>query len=180
MEYSIFHQNNQFYIITNQDHPNFSIKKCSIYSTSKEHWKAFISGRDNVLIEGLDIFKDFLVISERENGLTKLNVKNLKDQTHHYIPFNEPAYVVGTTSNLTMDTPILRYAYNSMVNPGTVFEYNMISKEGKILKEKEVVGGYNQNDYVAERIWATGRTELKYLCQWFIKKELKKMVIIQH
>lgn len=174
LEYSIFHQNNQFYIITNQDHPNFSIKKCSIDSTSKEHWKAFISGRDNVLIEGLDVFKDFLVISERENGLTKLNVKNLKDQTHHYIPFNEPAYVVGTTSNLTMDTPILRYAYNSMVNPGTVFEYNMISKEGKILKEKEVVGEYNQNDYVAERIWATGRDGTKIPMSMVYRKGIKK------
>lgn len=174
LEYSIFHQNNQFYVVTNQDHPNFSIKRCAIDSTNKENWKEFISGRDSVLIEGLDVFNDFLVISERENGLTRLNVMNLKDQTNHFIPFKDPAYVVSTTSNLTMDTSVLRYAYNSMTNPGTIFEYDMNSKKSTILKEKEVVGGYNKNDYVAERIWATGRDGTQIPMSMVYKKGIKK------
>ena len=114
------------------------------------------------------------MISEREKGLTRLNVMNLKDQTNHFIPFKEPAYVVGTTSNLTMDTSVLRYAYNSMTNPGTVFEYDMNTKKSTILKEKEVVGGYNKNDYVAERIWATGRDGTQIPMSMVYKKGIKK------
>ena len=174
LEYGIYHQGNQFYIITNQDHLNFSIKTCNLDSTNKDNWKEFIPGRENVLIEGLDVFNDFLVISERENGLTNLNVMNLKNDSSHYIPFNEPAYVAGTSTNLTMDSNVLRFAYNSLVNPGTLFEYNMLSKESKVLKEKEIVGGYNKQEFISERIWATGRDGTKIPMSMVYKKGIKK------
>ena len=174
LEYGIYHQSNQFYIITNQDHLNFSIKTCNLDSTNKDNWKEFIPGRENVLIEGLDVFNDFLVISERENGLTNLNVMNLKNDSSHYIPFNEPAYVAGTSTNLTMDSNVLRFAYNSLVNPGTLFEYNMLSKESKVLKEKEIVGGYNKQEFISERIWATGRDGTKIPMSMVYKKGIKK------
>ena len=174
LEYGIYHQGNQFYIITNQDHLNFSIKTCNLDSTNKENWKEFIAGRENVLIEGLDVFNDFLVISERENGLTNLNVMNLKNDSSHYIPFNEPTYVAGTSTNLTMDSNVLRFAYNSLVNPGTLFEYNMLSKESKVLKEKEIVGGYNKQEFISERIWATGRDGTKIPMSMVYKKGIKK------
>ena len=174
LEYGIYHQSNQFYIVTNQDHKNFSIKTCNLDRTNKDNWKEFIAGRENVLIEGLDVFNDFLVISERENGLTNLNVMNLKNNSNHYIPFSEPAYVVGTSTNLTMDSNVLRFAYNSMVNPGTLYEYNMENKESIILKEKEIVGGYNQNEFICERIWATGRDGTKIPMSMVYKKGMKK------
>ena len=174
LEYGIYHQGNQFYIVTNQDHLNFSIKTCNLDSTNKENWKEFIAGRENVLIEGLDVFNDFLVISERENGLTNLNVMNLKNDSSHYIPFNEPAYVAGTSTNLMMDSNVLRFAYNSMINPGTLYEYNMLSKESKVLKEKEIVGGYNKQEFISERIWATGRDGTKIPMSMVYKKGIKK------
>ncbi len=174
LEYGIYHQGNQFYIVTNQDHLNFSIKTCNLDSTNKENWKEFIAGRENVLIEGLDVFNDFLVISERENGLTNLNVMNLENDSSHYIPFNEPAYVAGTSTNLMMDSNVLRFAYNSMINPGTLYEYNMLSKESKVLKEKEIVGGYNKQEFISERIWATGRDGTKIPMSMVYKKGIKK------
>ena len=99
---------------------------------------------------------------------------NLKTKTNHYIPFNEPTYVVGTSSNLMMNTSKLRYSYNSMVNPGTMYEYDMLTKENKVLKVKEIVGGYDQSQYISERIWASGRDGTKIPMSIVYKKGLKK------
>ena len=174
LEYNIYHHGDFFYILTNQNHHNFSIKTCRKDGTNKENWKEFISGKEEVLIEGLDVFNDFLVISQRDRGLIQLFVMNLKTKTNHYIPFNEPTYVVGTSSNLMMNTSKLRYSYNSMVNPGTMYEYDMLTKENKVLKVKEIVGGYDQSQYISERIWASGRDGTKIPMSMVYKKGLKK------
>lgn len=174
LEYNIYHHRDFFYILTNQNHHNFSIKTCRKDSTNKENWKEFISGKEEVLIEGLDVFNDFLVISQRDRGLLQLFVMNLKTKTNHYIPFNEPTYVVGTSSNLMMNTSKLRYSYNSMVNPGTMYEYDMLTKENKVLKVKEIVGGYDQSQYISERIWANGRDGTKIPMSMVYKKGLQK------
>lgn len=134
----------------------------------------FLHGREDVLIEGLDVFDQFLVVSERKQGLLQLCVMNFKNDSMHYIPFNEPTYVVGTNSNLVMNTSVLRYSYNSMVNPGTMFEYNMETKESKILKEKEIVGGYNKDNYASERVWAEGRDGTKIPMSMVYKKGMQK------
>jgi len=174
LEYNIYHHGDFFYILTNQNHHNFSIKTCRKDGTNKENWKEFISGKEEVLIEGLDVFNDFLVISQRDRGLIQLFVMNLKTKTNHYIPFNEPTYVVGTSSNLMMNTSKLRYSYNSMVNPGTMYEYDMLTKENKVLKVKEIVGGYDQSQYISERIWASGRDGTKIPMSMVYKKGLQK------
>ena len=174
LEYNIYHHGDFFYILTNQNHHNFSIKTCRKDGTNKENWKEFISGKEEVLIEGLDVFNDFLVISQRDRGLIQLFVMNLKTKTNHYIPFNEPTYVVGTSSNLMMNTSKLRYSYNSMVNPGTMYEYDMLTKENKVLKVKEIVGGYDQSQFISERIWASGRDGTKIPMSMVYKKGLQK------
>ena len=174
LEYSIYHQNDKFYIVTNKDHKNFSVKFCFEESTEKNNWKDIIPGRNEVLIEGLDVFNDFLVVSERENGLIQLQVRNLKEKTNHYIPFSDPTYVVGTSSNLVMNTKSLRYIYTSLVNSGTVFEYDMLSKKTKVLKQNEIVGGYNKDNYISERIWAEGRDGTKIPMSMVYKKGIKK------
>ena len=174
MEYSIYHQNHKFYIVTNKDHKNFSVKFCFEENTDKNNWKDIIPGRNEVLIEGLDVFNDFLVVSERKNGLIQLQVRNLKEKTNHYIPFSDPTYVVGTSSNLVMNTTSLRYVYTSLVNSGTVFEYDMLSKKTKVLKQNEIVGGYNQDNYISERIWAEGRDGTKIPMSMVYKKGIKK------
>ena len=120
------------------------------------------------------MFDHYLVVSERKQGLLQLCVMNFKNDSIHYIPFKEPTYVVGTNSNLVMNTSVLRYSYNSMINPGTMFEYNMETKKSKILKEKEVVGGYDINEYASERIWADGRDGTKIPMSMVYKKGIKK------
>ena len=174
LEYNIYHHQDQFYILTNKNHHNFSVETCGKDSTGKENWKEFISGREDVLIEGLDVFDHYLVVSARKQGLLQLCVMNFKNDSIHYIPFNEPTYVVGTNSNLVMNTSVLRYSYNSMINPGTMFEYNMETKKSKILKEKEVVGGYDINEYASERVWADGRDGTKIPMSMVYKKGIKK------
>tara|TARA_B100001287_G_scaffold74382_2_gene61785 strand:- start:9061 stop:11169 length:2109 start_codon:yes stop_codon:yes gene_type:complete len=174
LEYSIFHKKDHFYILTNEDHHNFSLKICDLENTSKDNWKTFIKGNSEVLIEGVDVFDNFIVITERKEGLLHLKVMNLKTDEIYYIPFDEPSYVVQTSANLLMNTNKLRFSYNSMVNPGTIFEYNMDSKIAKSLKEKEIVGGYDKNNYKSERLWAEGRDGTKIPISIVYKKGITK------
>ncbi len=174
LEYSIYHKDDQFYILTNEDHHNFSLKTCEINKTNKENWRNYIDGKNDVLIEGIDVFKDFLVITERKDGLLHLKVIDLNNNKFSYIPFDEPSYVVQTNSNLLMNTNILRFSYNSMVNPGTIYDYNMNQKTTKILKEKEIVGGYEKSKYVSERLWAEGRDGTKIPISMVYKKGINK------
>ena len=139
LEYSIYHHNNGFYIVTNQDHKNFSIKFCNENKTDKKNWKTIIEGRDSTLIEGIDVFQDYMIISERKNGLVDLQVIELKNLKSHYIPFDEPTYVVQTTTNLNLNSKKLRFAYTSMINPGSIYEYDLENRETKTLKTKEVL-----------------------------------------
>ena len=174
LEYSIYHKKDHFYILTNEDHHNFSLKICDLENTSKDNWKTFIKGNSEVLIEGVDVFDNFIVITERKEGLLHLKVMNLKTDEIYYIPFDEPSYVVQTSANLLMNTNKLRFSYNSMVNPGTIFEYNMDSKIAKSLKEKEIVGGYDKNNYKSERLWAEGRDGTKIPISIVYKKGITK------
>ena len=174
LEYSIFHKDQQFYVLTNEDHHNFSLKTCDTNNTSKDNWNTFINGSNEVLIEGIDVFDNFLVITEREKGLLKLKVIDMKSSESHYISFNEQSYVVQTSANLLMNTNKLRFSYNSMVNPGTIYEYDMSDQSSKVLKEKEVIGGYNKQDYISERLWASARDGTKIPISLVYKKGTKK------
>ena len=174
LEYSIFHKDQQFYVLTNEDHHNFSLKTCDTNNTSKDNWNTFINGSNEVLIEGIDVFDNFLVITEREKGLLKLKVIDMKSSESHYISFNEQSYVVQTGANLLMNTNKLRFSYNSMVNPGTIYEYDMSDQSSKVLKEKEVIGGYNKQDYISERLWASARDGTKIPISLVYKKGTKK------
>ena len=173
LEYSIYHKNDQFYILTNEDHHNFSLKTCDINNTNKENWNTYIEGNNKVLIEGIDVFQDFLVITERKDGLLHLKVMDLENNKSSYIPFDEPSYVVQTNSNLLMNTNQLRFSYNSMVNPGTIYDYDMKLKTTKTLKEKEIIGGYEKSEYVSERLWAEGRDGAKVPISMVYKKGVK-------
>ena len=146
----------------------------SLNETSCESWSSFIDGNDECLIEGIDLFDNYMVVTERREGLLQLKVINLKNSESWYIPFNESTYIVNTTANLEMQSNTLRLAYNSMVNPGSAYDYNMDNKTTKILKEKEVIGGYNQNDYFSERLWAESRDGTKIPLSIVYKKGLER------
>ncbi len=162
LEYSISHYNDSFYIVTNKDKAtNFKLMKTPEAKTSKENWIDVIAHREEVLLESIDIFKDFLVVSERFNGLNQIHIMPWKG-TSYYLPFENETYSAFTTTNIDFDTQILRYNYQSLAIPSSVIDFNMITKEKTVLKEQEVLGGtFNKNNYTEKRLWATAKDGTK-------------------
>lgn len=175
MLYGIGHYGGYFYIITNADGAkNFKVMRTPVNATGKENWKEFISYRENVLVEDIDIFADFIVVEERINGLTNLRVLSWDGRTDYYIDFGEAAYTVGASANSEFDTHLLRYAYTSMTTPSSVYQYDMVSKTAKLLKQQEIVGGYNPSDYVTERLMAPAKDGVLVPVSLVYKKGLEK------
>lgn len=172
--YDVTPLEDKFLITTNKDAQNFQIMECPLDKTGVENWKEYIPHRADVLIEGIDEFKDFIVIDERKDGLTQLRVRQLKDGSEHYIDFGEPAYMAYTSSNPEYDTNILRYGYTSMTTPSSVFDYNMVSKEKTLMKQQEIVGGYNKEEYQTERLYATAKDGTRVPISLVYKKGMKK------
>ncbi len=160
-EYSIYHFENKFYILTNQDATNFRLMETPDNATGMENWKEVIAHREDVLLEDIDIFREFMVVQERSNGLTNLRVINQKTDEEHYLDFGEEAYMAFTTTNVDFNTDLLRFNYQSMTTPSSTYDYNMKTKEKVLKKQAEVVGGHNPEEYKTERIWATARDGVK-------------------
>ncbi len=156
LEYGIEHFNDIWYVRTNKDAKNFRLMKTPVSATGEENWTEVIPNRNDVLLEGMDVFKEYLVLSERKAGITQLRVMPTKGQ-EHYIEFGEKAYVAFTSTNPEFDTDILRLNYQSMTTPNTTYDYNMQSKAKTLLKQQEVLGGFNSEDYRSERFMARSR-----------------------
>lgn len=176
LEYNISHYNGHFYIMTNLDEAdNFKLMQCPEDKTGVEHWVELIPHREEVLLEGVDIFKDYLVISERSNGLVHLKIQPWdKSQEAYYLPFESETYNAYTGTNLDFDTEILRYGYQSMNTPSSVIDFNMRTREKEVKKEQEVLGTFDKNNYVEERIWATAKDGVKIPMSIVYKKGMKK------
>ena len=159
LEYSVSHFEDSFYILTNKDNAtNFKLMKTSIDATEKENWVDVIPHRKETLLEDISIFKDYLVLEERTNGLNKIRIKRWDNSEVYYLPFDEETYTADAYSNPDFDTDILRYSYNSMTTPSSVIDFNMKDKSKEIKKEQEVLGGtFDKNNYKSKRIWATAR-----------------------
>ncbi|MEK6510484.1 S9 family peptidase [Myroides odoratimimus] len=176
VEYNISHYDGHFYIMTNLDEAdNFKLMRCPEDKTAAEHWVELIPHREEVLLEGVDIFKDYLVISERSNGLVHLKIQPWDDsQEAYYLPFDSETYNAYTGTNLDFDTEILRYGYQSMNTPSSVIDFNMRTREKEVKKEQEVLGTFDKNNYVEERIWATAKDGVKVPMSIVYKKGMKK------
>lgn len=159
LEYQIEHYNDHFYILTNKDKAkNFKIMKTDLDKTTKEHWQELIPHREDVLVEGLDLFKDYMVISERTEGLTKLRILDWEGNRDFYLPFESETYRANTTQNPEFNTSKLRYVYTSLTTPSSVMEFDMDTEENEVLKEQEVLGGtFDKDNYVSHRLWAPAR-----------------------
>ncbi|MEZ2414139.1 S9 family peptidase [Muriicola sp. E247] len=159
LEYAIYHFGSDFYILTNKDGAtNFKLMKTSEKATSSENWEEYLPHREEVLLEDIEIFKDYLVVSERDNGLNKIKVSRWDGSDTYYLPFNNETYVAYPYVNLDYDTKYLRYIYNSMTSPYAIIDFNMESREEVILKQQEVLGGkFQAENYHSQRIWATAR-----------------------
>ncbi|MEO9870815.1 S9 family peptidase [Ekhidna sp.] len=173
-EYSISHFQDKFYVMTNRDAPNFKLMEVSENNTAEKNWKEVIPHRSDVLLEGLELFNNHMVVDERKNGLTNLRIINQTTGDEHYLDFGEQAYNTYTSVNAEFNTNILRFGYTSMTTPNSTFDYNMESREKILLKQQEVVGGHNPEDYVTERLWATARDGVKVPISLVYKKGFEK------
>ena len=176
LEYSMSHFGDHFYIVTNKDKAtNFKLMKTSESATSKENWVDVIVHREDVLLEDIDIFKDFLVVSERFNGLNHIRIMPWSGKGEYYLPFDSETYMAYTTTNLDFDTGILRYGYQSLATPASVIDFNMKTTAKTLLKEHEVLGGkFDKNNYIEERIWATAKDGTKVPISMVYRKGIVK------
>src|SRR5690554_344066 len=175
LEYQIEHYEDHFYILTNKDKAkNFKIMKTSLDQTSQENWLDVIPHRKDVLVEGLDLFKDYMVISERNNGLNEIRVIDWKGNKDFYLPFESETYQANTMQNPEFNTTKFRYAYTSLTTPASIIEFDMATKEIEVLKEQEVLGGsFDKNNYTSERLWATARDGKKIPLSMVYHKDTK-------
>lgn len=157
LEYRVDHFGDHFYIRTNLDARNFRLMRTPVQRTTRENWTEVIAHREDVLLEDFDVFKDFLVVSERKNGLIELRIRPWNEEDEHYIDFGEPAYLVYTSNNPEFDSRVLRYAYTSLTTPNSTYDYDMVSREKTLMKQTEVLGDFNAANYVTERIYAPAR-----------------------
>ena len=158
LEHSITHFNDKWYVRTNKDNAtNFKLMVCDDKKTSKEYWKDFIPHREDVLLEDIDVFKNFFIVIERYNGLKRINIKPWNDSKNHYIDFETETYSLYSSYNPNINTNKLRYNFSSLTTPSSVIEYDMITREKKVLKENEVLGEFNKENYTSKRVWANAR-----------------------
>ncbi|MDO5509811.1 MAG: S9 family peptidase [Weeksellaceae bacterium] len=172
--YDVTALEDRFLINTNLDALNFRIMETPLDRTEKENWTELIPHRADVLIEDVDEFKNFLVFSERYNGLARLVIYDRNTLQSRYVQFDEPTYLVYTTGNVDYFTENLRYVYNSMVTPATVYEENMRTAQKKVLKVQEVLGDFDRNNYVSERLFATAKDGTKIPLSVVYRKGIEK------
>ncbi len=174
LEYSIDHYGDKFYVVTNLDAQNFRLMETPDTKTAKANWKEKIAHRKDTLLQSIEIFKNYLVLSERAQANTLMRIINQKTNEKHYLNFGESAYTIFPSINLDFDTELLRYGYTSMTTPNSTYDYNMNTKQRTLLKQQEVVGGYKAEDYQTERIWAEATDGTKIPMSIVYKKGLQK------
>ncbi len=158
LEYSVSHYEDSFFIRTNWNAKNYKLMKTSVLSPSKENWEELIAHRDDVFLSGIELFKKFLVLQERKDGLIQMRVMNWTNKQEHYISFNDPTYTVYANVNLEFDTELFRFSYASLTTPNSTYDYNLLSRERTLLKQQEVLGGeFKSENYTSERLYALGR-----------------------
>ena len=173
-EYSIAHFKDNFYIVTNWKAKNFRLMETPVNATSDFNWTEVIPHRDDVLLQDIDIFRNYLVVSERENGLRQLRIINQHDNSEHYMEFDKEAYLAFSSDNHEFDTDLLRFRYTSLTTPFTTYDYDMTTKEREMLKQEEVIGKFDPNAYQSERHFATAGDGTKVPISLVYKKGMKK------
>ena len=174
LEYSIDHFDDKFYIVTNLEAKNFRLMETPVSKPGKENWKELIPHREDVFLDGIDIFKEYLVVSERQSGLMNLRIIRWDDRSEHNIDFGEEAYLAYTSVNREFNIEILRFGYTSLTTPNSVYDYNMRTREKILLKQEEVLGGYDPLEYETRRLYAAASDGTKIPISIVYKKGLKR------
>ena len=157
LEYSIAHIDDRFYVLTNLDAQNFQLMVTPEDTTAKENWTTVIPNRDDTLLEDVDLFQQYLVLSERRRGLTALRVMGIGNDVDYYLDFNDEAYMAYTSKNPEFDTTTLRYGYQSMTTPASTYDFDMVTKEQALLKQQPVLGEFDPTNYISERRFSKSR-----------------------
>jgi oligopeptidase B len=173
-EYSVDHMGDSFYIRTNWEARNFRLMKTPVATTAKDNWQEVIGHRDEVYFRGAELFRDYLVVSERKNGLVGMRIVPWDGSDEHALDFGEPTYSVSFGTNYELDTAVLRYQYTSLTTPDSVFDYDMASREKTLLKQDEILGDFDSQDYVSERLWAPAEDGTKVPVSIVYKRGLEK------
>ena len=172
-EYDVEHRGNLFYIRTNKGAKNFRVVTAPVSNPSEKNWKEFIAHRPAVKVEGVDLFSDHAVLAEWENGLQQIEIVDLKTNQRHRIAFPEPVYAAGLSTNREFDSTVLRYNYQSLATPSSVFDYDMNTRQATLLKQTEVPGGFDKANYKSERIFATAADGTKIPMSVVYKRGVK-------
>jgi oligopeptidase B len=172
-EYDVDHYNGQFYITTNRNAKNFRVVTAPVNDPSEKNWKPFIDHNPKVKIDGLTTFANHLVVSEKEGGLNYLRVIDMRTKHSHRITTDEPDYALFLGGNPEYNTTTVRFNYQSMVTPNSVYDYDMNTRKRKLLKQQEVLGGYDAKNYEAKRIWGVARDGVKVPISIVYKKGVK-------
>lgn len=174
VEYSVAHRGDWFYILTNDRAVNFRMMKAPVADPSKSNWVEIIPHRETVKIDHMEIFQDFLVVFEKENGLKRIRVTRFDGEETHYVDFPEPVYTISVGDNPEFRSKLLRFSYSSLITPRTVYDYDMETRTRELKKQDAVLGGYDPAQYVSERIWATAPDGKKVPMSVAYKKGLEK------
>ena len=172
-EYDVDHYNGQFYITTNRNAKNFRVVTAPINDPSEKNWKPFIDHNPKIKVDGITTFANHLVVSEKEGGLNYLRVIDMKSKQSHRITTDEQDYALFLSANPEFNTTTVRFNYQSMVTPSSVYDYDLNTRQRKLLKQQEVLGGYDAKNYDAKRIWGVARDGTKVPMSLVYRKGVK-------
>ncbi len=164
----------KFLVRTNHEAQNFKLMECPLDKTESSNWKEVIPNRQDVLFSGVEEFKDFIVLAERKNGLVQMKVKNLANNQEYYLDFGEATYAANISTNVEYNSTTLRYGYTSLTTPNSIYDYNMVTKDKKLQKQQEILGGYDSKEYEAERVYAIAKDGTKVPISIVYKKGFNK------
>ena len=173
LEYSIDHVDDRFLIRTNKEAPNFRLMSSPLEHTAEKNWEEVIPSRDDVYLSSVEVFRDYLVVTERRNALNRIRIRNAEGQWHE-VDFEEPAYSASLGVNVEMNTEILRFSFESMRIPDSTFDYNMRTRQKSLLKQQKVLGGFDSDNYRTERLDATAKDGTKIPISLVYHKSVKR------
>jgi oligopeptidase B len=156
-EYYANHFGDYFYLLSNDNAKNFRLMRMPVTRPGRDNWQEVIAHRPDVLLEDFEFFRDYLVLTERKDGLVGLRVRPWNGRAEHYIEFNDQAYLAYVSTNREFDTPLLRFGYTSLTTPNSTYDYDMGTRRRTLLKRDQILGGFDPANYVSERIYATAR-----------------------
>ncbi len=173
-KYSVEHRDGRLLIRTNKEAKNFRLVSASLDDPQPQNWQPIVEHRDDTLLSGINVFRDFLVVSEQVAGLVRLRMHAFADQSWQTISFPEPAYTAYAAGNPEFDSSSFRYGYQSFITPSSIYEFDMKSGQSILLKAQEVLGGYDPGRYTSERLWATARDGVRVPVSIVYRKGLKR------